>query len=673
MFTWLRGCKAVTARRDGGFLTRLARDTRGNTLAIVGAALVPLAAMIGSGVDMSRAYMAKTRLQNACDAAALAGRRIMQNDVMNDAVRDEARRYFRFNFPQHTVPASGGTPAHAEGPYGTEPVIPTVTRPASGTVRVTASTRIPTTIMSMFGFETLPLNVTCDASLNFVNTDVMLVLDVTGSMDETLNGTKKIVALRDAVMALYDELRPIQTQLETNHMRLRYGVVPYSTTVNVGALIRAASPDYLVDSLSYHSRGANYDQQVAEYTSQVQPPRTPVVQIYANSSGTAISVTKSDCDKFGRNVSFGSFSPSATTGGGPPPAMTWTRAFSNDETSGVDWGWSAAPDHSTSKNDDKMSCRRRYVETDTNYTITGYHYTSSGYTYNVENIDVSDYKLGTQITYATNRSGETDVGGSYDPVELASVGTGMSTTTATWNGCIQERDTVNTITSTSGLTIPDDAYDLNINLIPTNDATRWRPMFPAMYWRPDNQVNQASSAPCPAAARRLQAWTRDNLLSYVNALTPTGNTYHDIGMIWGARMISSGGIFADSPDTFGGMPVSRHVIFMTDGQMDTNNDVFAFQGIEEIEQNIGGNPTPSDGGGTGSMETRHMQRFKMICAATKSMGVSVWVIAFGTTLSNEMRDCASNANQASTIGSRDALIARFRQIGSQIGALRLTL
>src|SRR3954471_11530074 len=93
--------KAAEARRLGGFLVRLARDSRGNTLAIVGAALVPLAGMIGSGVDMSRAYMAKTRLQSACDAAALAGRRVMTNDVMNDAVRDEARRFFNFNFRQN--------------------------------------------------------------------------------------------------------------------------------------------------------------------------------------------------------------------------------------------------------------------------------------------------------------------------------------------------------------------------------------------------------------------------------------------------------------------------------------------------------------------------------------------------------------------------------------------
>jgi hypothetical protein len=62
----------------------------------------------------------------------------------------------------------------------------------------------------------------------------------------------------------------------------------------------------------------------------------------------------------------------------------------------------------------------------------------------------------------------------------------------------------------------------------------------------------------------------------------------------------------------------------------------------------------------------------MICNATKSLNVSIWVIAFGTSLSQDMIDCASNANQASTIGSRDALIARFRQIGNNIGALRLT-
>lgn len=655
--------KAADSRRGWGFLSRLARDSRGNALVIVGAALIPLAAMIGSGVDMSRAYMAKTRLQMACDAAALAGRRVMENDQLTTAVTTEATRFFNYNFNQ--------------GQYGTAAFTPAVSRPSTGTVRVAASTTIPTTVMKMFGFTTLPLSVTCDAQLNFVNTDVMLVLDVTGSMDQTIDGVKKIVSLREAVMALYDELSPIQTQLEANGMRLRYGMVPYSTTVNVGGLIRAVNPDYLVNSMTYNSRVADMTRgPIAEYTATPQPPEPPVSQTYGS------SITQSDCDRYGRNVSFSGFSPSATIGGGPPPTRTWTRTFSNNESAGVDWGWSGAGDTSGTS----RSCRRRYVETDTTYVVSGYHFESNGWIYQEEPLDVSQYKLGNTINIATSiprydqtNPAEADTGRTYDMIEAAAAGSGVtriSTANVQWNGCIQERDTVNTITANSGYTIPADAHDLNINLVPHNDATRWRPMLPQLYWRSDNQAN-IGSAPCPWESQRLQAMNRGNMQSYVNMLTPTGNTYHDIGMIWGARLLSNQGVFAaDNPDTFNGMPVSRHIIFMTDGEMDTNNDVLAFQGLEDNDQAIGGNPTPSDND-TGltnpnSMESRHVQRMRMVCNAAKAMGYSIWVIAFGSTLQPHLVECASNANQASRVANRDELIARFRQIGANIGALRLT-
>jgi len=62
-------------------------------------------------------------------------------------------------------------------------------------------------------------------------------------------------------------------------------------------------------------------------------------------------------------------------------------------------------------------------------------------------------------------------------------------------------------------------------------------------------------------------------------------------------------------------------------------------------------------------------RFK---TGSKGLGASIWVIAFGTALSAEMVECASNANQASVAADRATLIARFREIGSNIGALRLT-
>ena len=119
---------------------------------------------------------------------------------------------------------------------------------------------------------------------------------------------------------------------------------------------------------------------------------------------------------------------------------------------------------------------------------------------------------------------------------------------------------MSTITSTSGYAIPAGAYDLNINLIPNSNATRWRPMWPnIVYTRTAGSASATSGTSmfaqnsslyaCPAAAVRLTAWTRTDMQNYVNALTPIGGTYHDIGMIWGARMLSSGGIFADSPDS----------------------------------------------------------------------------------------------------------------------------
>lgn len=650
-----RRSAAPAPARGPGFLTRLRKDTRGNTLAIVGAALIPLAAMIGSGVDMSRAYMAKNRLQSACDAAALAGRRIMQNDTLDQAVIDESRRFFAFNFPQ--------------GLYQTAAFTPNVTRPTAGTVRVTASTQIPNTIMRMFGYASIPLEVTCDASLNFVNTDVMLVLDTTGSMDWDINGNttgddsaRRITALREAVMALYDELRPIQTQLESNGMRLRYGVVPYSTTVNVGRLIEQVNPDFLADDVPYQSRVFNYN--TPFYEGEEGSPSAAVEEIYSG------SISQSNCDKYGRNQSFSGFTRSETEGGGPAPQPTWRRGYSNDESPGVDWGWAGSSDTSGTS----RACRRRHTTTTTTYPNPP-RYTYTNTTYQQEIIDVRDYKRFRQVRYVANRPSSDDGSsvaerGPYDPLDLARDGQDVSwTTSPIWNGCIEERSTDPTITSTSGLAIPAEARDLDINLIPVtnDDRTRWRPQWRQVYHTPGSN-SIIGAPPCPVEARRLQPWTRDAMQTYVNSLTPTGNTYHDIGIIWGARMISSAGIFADSPNQFNGMPVSRHIIFMTDGVMDTSSSVYGFQGVESNDHRVGGTPTPSKS----EMDGRHVQRFRMVCNAAKSMNVSIWVVAFGSSLQPHLLDCASNANQASTAANRNDLISRFRQIGSQIGALRLT-
>jgi len=82
-----------------GFLSRLRRDVRGNTLAFMAALLVPLAALSGSAIDVARMYAVKTRLQQACDAGALAGRKSMTSaGDLDTSATGPAQSFFKNNF-----------------------------------------------------------------------------------------------------------------------------------------------------------------------------------------------------------------------------------------------------------------------------------------------------------------------------------------------------------------------------------------------------------------------------------------------------------------------------------------------------------------------------------------------------------------------------------------------
>ena len=110
---------------------RLAHDQRGNTLALIAAALIPVLAAIGGGVDISRAYLAQSRLQQAVDSAALAGRRSRIGTGMTEAT-EAANKFLAFNFPQTSYGASASD-------WTSE-----ITGPDNVSVQVEASTRTPT-------------------------------------------------------------------------------------------------------------------------------------------------------------------------------------------------------------------------------------------------------------------------------------------------------------------------------------------------------------------------------------------------------------------------------------------------------------------------------------------------------------------------------------------------
>ncbi len=167
-------------------------DTAGNALAIFGIALVPFIMVIGSGLDLSIGYMAKAKLQNACDAAILAGRQSMDGNAWLQKNEDEARKFFDFNFPANTLGAQNLTFDVAKDPDDNAQILGN------------ASARIPTSLMSIFGYDQIDIAVTCDAKRDLGHNDVLLVLDVTGSMNDapSIGGDTKIRRLRNGASGL---------------------------------------------------------------------------------------------------------------------------------------------------------------------------------------------------------------------------------------------------------------------------------------------------------------------------------------------------------------------------------------------------------------------------------------------------------------------------------------
>lgn len=605
----------MTNREMTGFLVRLRKNRRGNTLAIMAASLIPLVALIGSGVDVTRAYIAQNRFRQACDAGSLAGRKLLTGPTATQTVKDEATKFFTFNF--------------AQGQFGAAPYTLTYSVPSPGTLRISSSTTIPTTLMRMFGFQTLPVTASCSATQDFVNTDIMLVFDLSGSMNCAPGGAgdcggseqsgSKIGALRSAAISLYDTLASAQTQLQDNGLRLRYGFVNYNSTVNVGRILYEKNPDWLVKSWQYQSRTPDWLDATGYFNGRSSCNSAYTYDAYASQA--------------------------------------------NSNYTGVMGGWWAPGNR----------CNV-IIQSKSN---------PDGYTYERRTVDVRNY-LASNVT-ATNTQTPTpiwQITGTNDPSDDRPY-----EFTSVWNGCIEERRTNATaIDGGSSTTAPSNAYDLDVDLVPYNDDTRWRPMWNDITYNPDawwgTGIGRQPVAFCPTEARRLQNYhgNRSGFVGYVNGLVARGGTYHDLGVMWGARFISSTGLFKsstpetnnlndpDNPVKLRGFSVKKYMIFMTDGDMAPAWNAYSAYGMEYLDGRVMGSPSVNNN----ALTARHLQRFRMACNAAKAKGIDVWVIAFATTLTADMTNCASKPEQAAGLSTNAALIAKFQEIGSKIGSLRLS-
>lgn len=622
-------------RQSGALLQKLASDQSGNTLALLAAALFPILAMVGGGVDIGRAYVAESRLQQACDAGVLAARKRLGSDLppSNQVVGQVAvtgKEFFDLNFPN--------------GRYDAEDRTFNLALEADYAISGSASINMPTAVMGVFGYDMIPISVTCQSRMNFTNLDIMMVLDTTGSMRLTNAGdSASRMETMSAVIKNFHSNIEIAKAPDT---RIRYGFVPYATNVNVGHLL---ADDWVADEWTYQSRelgeatssvGYGYSHIDWEYVSGDRSEWL-VDSTYATNDGAC--ATKPE-DTIGQVDTVISTTTQPYAG---PPDGTETFEYSERLTNGSKYRVSFDGTQCLVERQDNVD----YLETFTKWTRP-YEFNTQQYLYKPLLLDVSNWRTDTE-------------------------------------GCMEERLS-SQIFDFTNVDLAQN-LDLDLNTVPSagDPNTQWKPrMADDVYARKvyshnwtegDFSVEEVTTShtflrsgqywysACPdAKAEKLVEMDAAALDTYLATLNPEGATYHDIGMIWGGRLLSQNGLFAsENSDVSGNKPTSRHLIFLTDGQTEPYDVAYGAYGIEPLDQRRWDESSPL------SLVQTVEERFKFACNEVKKNNTTVWVIAFGTTLNPAMTECAGPGQYFEADNAAE-LQKAFSDIAKSMGDLRIS-
>ena len=465
----------------------------------------------------------------------------------------------------------------------------------------------------------------------------------TGYYAQEVSGSK-LSGVRTAVLNFYDTVAGAADP--STH--IRYGFVTYTSTVNAGYAVTGVSPTdptytkinnyplYMVNTWNYNTRHVLADMD----NTALSPTMTP----YNN-------VTTATCNGYAGRVPATGY-----TTNGQATVNTVSSFAYNDGQSGTNG---------------LGTCKILGTPKKPNWRYENYSW------------DVAPYVMGNSVD---------------DPTKITAA-------TSKWQGCLEERSTTSGALTFDQNNLP---YDLDPDFIPNSDsATKWRPMWPdVVYYRSSytpldsnqfsngnntnnpygdssststtgrytalNMYNNIASGyvSCGKPVQRLAVLSRSDVGNYVNAsdFVPQGGTYHDTGMIWGTRMLSPNGVFKQDTAAWPGRNApNRYIVFMTDGDMAPNEQIYGMYGLEYYDKRVANGNSSDDTAYT----NYHNQRFLAECAAAKARNIKVFVVGFGQTLTPQLTACASDG-QAYYASDNASLNTAFQTIAKQVAMLRVS-
>jgi len=194
---------------QSSLLTRFGRSNQGAVAPLIAIVMLALIGCMGFAIDVGRSVLVRARLVDALDAAGLAvGARLSTTDYSADALK-----FVSANF---------------KGGYAGATVTK-VTATANSTksvISLSATATVPTIFMKIFGQKSVTVNAASEVTRSSTGLELVMVLDNTGSMDQS----GSMPSLRKSANDLIDILFGGES-IGTN---LYVGLVPFSQAVNVG-------------------------------------------------------------------------------------------------------------------------------------------------------------------------------------------------------------------------------------------------------------------------------------------------------------------------------------------------------------------------------------------------------------------------------------------------------
>lgn len=188
---------------------RFLRDRSGNIIMIFALSILPILAVVGTAIDISRIQSAKMQLSTLLDQSVLASANLSTTEDPEDLIED---------WMESQVAQFGYAPSDLEVDVTSTLAF------NSRDVRATASIKVPTLMMYMFNKDSTTIEVKAAAVQSITNIEIAMVLDISSSMRG-----QRLTSLKAASTDFVDIILNPSNQATTS-----INIVPFGGTVNIG-------------------------------------------------------------------------------------------------------------------------------------------------------------------------------------------------------------------------------------------------------------------------------------------------------------------------------------------------------------------------------------------------------------------------------------------------------